>query len=69
MDEMDVFDFNFDGYPDFRLVDFDVNFDSYYIYQPLSENFLMHPLLSECSNLFFYSETQEAIGFKYGKMG
>lgn len=69
MDKMDVFDFNFDGYPDFRLVDFDVNFDSYYIYQPLSENFLVHPLLSECSNLFFYSETKEAIGFRYGQMG
>ncbi len=68
IDKMDVYDFNFDGFPDFRLVDFDVNYDSYYIYQPLSGNFLIHPILSGSSNLYFYSETLEAIGFKYGQL-
>lgn len=66
VDKMDVYDFNFDGYPDFRLVDFDVYYDSYYIYQPTSENYLIDPYLSQCSNLNFYDDKKEVIGFYFG---
>lgn len=63
VDKMDVYDFNFDGFPDFRLVDFDVYYDTYYIYQATSENYLIDPYLSQCTNLHFYQNEKEAIGF------
>jgi hypothetical protein len=66
VDKMDVYDFNFDGYPDFRLVDFDVYYDAYYIYQPTSENYLVDPYLSQCTNVHFYQNEKEVIGFYHG---
>lgn len=68
VDKMDVYDFNFDGYPDFRLVDFDVYYDSYYIYQPTSENYLVDPYLSQCTNVHFYQNEKEVIGFYHGSL-
>lgn len=65
-EKIDVYDFNFDGYPDFRLVDFDEYYDMYYIYQPISENYLVDPYLSQCTNLNFYDDKKEAIGFYFG---
>lgn len=65
-EKMDVYDFNFDGFPDFRMVDFDVYYDVYYIYQPTSENYLVNPYLSQCTNLNFYDDNKEAIGFYFG---
>ena len=68
VDKMDVYDFNFDGYPDFRLVDFDLLYDTYLIYQPSTEKYVIEPILSQCNNLFFYPDEKEAIGYYHGSL-
>lgn len=66
IDQMDVYDFNFDGYPDFRLVDFDVYYDTYYIYQPESNTYRIDPYLSQCTSLLFNGDQKEVFGMCSG---
>jgi hypothetical protein len=68
IDKMDVYDFNFDGFPDFRLVDYAVYYDTYYIYQPSSSNYVVDPYLSQCNTVIFYPNEKEVIGFYHGPL-
>jgi hypothetical protein len=68
IDKMDVYDFNFDGFPDFRLVDYAVFYDTYYIYQPRSSNYVVDPFLSQCNTVIFYPNEKEVIGFYHGPL-
>jgi hypothetical protein len=68
--QMDIFDFDFDGFPDFRLVPiYNENYpNKYYTFDTKDGTFHLNCLLSSLSNIKFYSSKKEIIGFSHGKL-
>jgi antitoxin component YwqK of YwqJK toxin-antitoxin module len=66
--QMQVHDFDFDGFPDFRLIS--TNYESYpadyYLFDPEVNSFQWSCLLSKLTNIYFFTEKKEAIGHFYG---
>lgn len=61
-DSMQVADYNFDGYPDVRLFNFNLSQQKYYLYNPYKDNFEYEPLLSKLIFLYFDFNQKKAIG-------
>lgn len=61
-DSMQVDDYNFDGYPDVRLFNFNLAAQKYYLYNPFKDTFEFEPLLSKLNHLYFNPKQKKAIG-------
>jgi hypothetical protein len=68
--QMDVYDFDFDGFPDFRLIPiYSENYpNQYYTFDKKDGTFHLNCLLSSISNIKFYSYKKELIGFSHGNL-
>ncbi|HEY1046794.1 MAG TPA: hypothetical protein VGF79_10165 [Bacteroidia bacterium] len=61
-DSMQVADYNFDGYPDVRLFNFNLTQQKYYLYNPYKDTFEYEPLLSKLIHIYFDFNQKKAIG-------
>lgn len=68
--QMDVYDFDFDGFPDFRLIPiYSENYpNQYYTFDKKDGTFHLNCLLSSISNIRFYSSKKEMIGYCNGNL-
>lgn len=62
LDSIQVADYNFDSYPDFRLFNGHNKFNTYYIYNPGINKFEEHPILSALILIQFDYKTKTAKG-------
>ncbi len=62
VDSIQVADYNFDGYPDFKLFSGFSKINEFYVYVPARNKFEYEPLLSRLANLSFNNEKQIAQG-------
>ena len=62
IDSIQVADYNFDGYPDFRIFSGFSKISKFYVYVPAKNKFEREPMLSRLANLSFNNEKQIAQG-------
>ncbi len=68
--QMDVYDFDFDGFPDFRLIPIynENSPNKYYTFDKKDGTFHLNCLLSSIFNIKFYTSKKEIIGFSSGNL-
>ena len=68
--QMDVYDFDFDGFPDFRLIPIynENSPNQYYTFDKKDGTFHLNCLLSSIFNIKFYTSKKEIIGFSRGNL-
>lgn len=67
-DTLQISDFNFDGFPDFRICNYSVQGKhTYYIYHPLKQTFIIEKNLSVLINLSFDFQNKIANGYSVKK--